>query len=153
MGFGILLVALCGFASNLVTPSTWLQQENFFLPVRETVMTKGESREEISEDDESPGPLNVFSQESFYRQRSEPEEVLVGILQAAPVREGPNTRDMPFKLVVGTETYSVYVAGFDHAALLPFVGCTVKVIGKRIDQRAEGYGIEIWIATLRRHKP
>jgi hypothetical protein len=93
-------------------------------------------------------PLRVFAEQSFYLRRSEPEEHFIGVFQPASVQEGPNTRDMPFKLVVGTDKFRVYVAGFDIETLRPYVGHEVEVIGKRIDQRKEGYGIEIWIATI-----
>ena len=78
----------------------------------------------------------------------EPEEVLIGVLHTSAVREGPDTRDMPFKLIVGKDEYSVYISGFDEERLRPYVGHEVEVVGKRIDQRKEGYGIEIWIATI-----
>ncbi|SFL56518.1 hypothetical protein SAMN04244574_04664 [Azotobacter beijerinckii] len=93
--------------------------------------------------------LKVFADERFYRQRPEPEEVITGVLQAAPVREGPNTRDMPFVLLTGTDRLSVYVSGFDEERLQPYLGHAVEVVGKRVDQRDEGYGIEIWIAAIR----
>lgn len=94
-------------------------------------------------------PLQVFANEGFYRQRVEPEELLIGVLRAVPVREGPNTRDMPFALIMGKDRFSVYVSGFDQETLLPYVGHEVEIVGKRIDQREEGYGIEVWIATIR----
>ena len=93
-------------------------------------------------------PLQVFAEKSFYLERPEPEEVLIGVFQLAHVREGPNTRDMPFRLVVGTNKLNVYVTGLDVETLRPYVGHEVAVVGKRIDQRIEGYGIEIWIATI-----
>ncbi|BBJ23613.1 hypothetical protein [Candidatus Nitrotoga sp. AM1P] len=93
-------------------------------------------------------PLQVFADKSFYRERPEPEEALIGMFQLAHVREGPNTRDMPFRLVVGADKLKVYVAGLDVETLRPYVGHEVEVVGKRIDQRIEGYGIEIWIATI-----
>jgi hypothetical protein len=92
--------------------------------------------------------MQIFAEDSFYLQRAEAEEVLIGVLRATPVREGPNTRDMPFKLMIGKEEFSVYISGFDKEALQPYVGHEVEVVGKRIDQRKEGYGIEIWIATI-----
>ena len=98
--------------------------------------------------DETRKPLRVFAEKSFYLGRPEPEELLIGVFQLAPVQEGPNTRDMPFKLVVGTDTLRVYVAGFNIETLSAYIGHEVKVVGKRIDQSNEGYGIEIWIATI-----
>jgi hypothetical protein len=102
---------------------------------------------EIASDDLHP-PLTVFAAATFYTERPEPEEVLIGVLKAAEVREKPDTRDMPFRLVVGESDLAVYVAGFDHEVLRPFVDRRVRVVGKRIDQSAEGYGAEIWIARL-----
>ncbi|CAG9931622.1 conserved protein of unknown function [Candidatus Nitrotoga arctica] len=93
-------------------------------------------------------PLQIFAEKSFYRERPEPEEVLTGVFQLAHVREGPNTRDMSFRLVVGADKLNVYVAGLDVGTLRPYVGDEVEIVGKRIDQRIEGYGIEIWIATI-----
>jgi hypothetical protein len=94
-------------------------------------------------------PLEIFAERRFYQQRAEPEEVFVGELLSAPVREGPNTREMPLKLVVGDEVFGVYVSGYDLDLLRPYVGRKVEVVGKRIDQRNDGYGIEIWMATIR----
>ena len=108
----------------------------------------GKNDKKIFLRDETRKPLRVFAEKSFYLGRPEPEELLIGVFQLAPVQEGPNTRDMPFKLVVGTDTLRVYVAGFDIETLSPYVGHEVKVVGKRLDQRNEGYGIEIWIATI-----
>ena len=73
---------------------------------------------------------------------------MIGVFHLALVLEGPSTRDMPFKLVVGTDEFSVYVAGFDIETLRPYLGHEVEVVGKRIDQRKEDYGIVIWIATI-----
>ncbi len=99
--------------------------------------------------------LKVFAEKSFYLERTEPEETLVGTFLASVVREGPNTRDMPFKLVTDEQELSVYSSGFDEKALQRYAGREVEVVGKRIDQREEGHGIEIWIATItrRREKP
>ncbi len=111
-------------------------------------MTPGQYGKKIISRDEKLKPLQVFAGKSFYLERPEPEEVLIGVFQVSHVREGPNTRDMPFKLVVGTNKLNVYVAGLDVETFRPYVGHEVAVVGKRIDQRIEGYGIEIWIATI-----
>lgn len=100
--------------------------------------------------DPTEAPLEVFAHKGFYRQRVEPEEVLIGVLRRSPVREGPDTRDMPFRLVMGHDELAVYSSGFDEHELRPYVDHEVQIVGKRIDQREEGYGIEIWIATIRR---
>lgn len=111
-------------------------------------MTPGQYGKKAMPRDVKLKPLQVFAEKSFYLERPEPEEVLIGVFQLAHVREGPNTRDMPFRLVVGTNKLNVYVTGLDVETLRPYIGHEVEVVGKRIDQRKEGYGIEIWIATI-----
>jgi len=119
------------------------------LPSNEAPVLPGQTDETVKPQGEKVEPMQIFSEDSFYLQRAEAEEVLIGVLRTAPVREGPNTRDMPFKLMIGNEEFSVYISGFDEEALQPYVGHEVEVVGKRIDQHKEGYGIEIWIATIR----
>lgn len=111
-------------------------------------MAPGPNEKKAMPQDGKLKPMQVFAEKSFYRERPEPEEVLTGVFQLAHVREGPNTRDMSFRLVVGADKLNVYVAGLDIETLRPYVGHKVEVVGKRIDQRIEGYGIEIWIATI-----
>lgn len=92
--------------------------------------------------------VQIFADRRFYRERPEAEESFRGILRRVEVREGPDTRDLPFLLVVGEERLSVYTSGFDDEELRSFVDRKVEVIGKRIDLRPEGFGVEIWIATI-----
>ncbi len=117
-------------------------------PADEVPMAPERTAEAIAHQGGNMKPLPVFADEPFYLQRKEPEEVLVGVLRAAAVREGPDTRDMPFKLLIGEDEFSVYTSGFDEETLRPYVGHEVEIVGKRIDQTKEGYGIEIWIATI-----
>ncbi len=107
----------------------------------------------VSEASAEEETLILHADKSFYRDRSEPEEALVGFLRRAPVRTGPNTRDMPFKLETDQGTFSVYVTGADVARLHPFKDHKVRVVGKRIDQRAEGFGYEFWIASIIELRP
>lgn len=140
--FAIAILAVClGIGCERNSSFHWLPSNEapvVLAQVDETIIPEGKNVE----------ALQIFAEDSFYLQRVEPEEVLIGILRAAPVREGPNTRDMPFKLIIGKEELSVYISGFDEETLRPYVGHEVEVVGKRIDQRKEGYGIEIWIATI-----
>lgn len=110
----------------------------------------GGPEEEAATSSEQPAaPLTVFAGKAFYRERSEPEERLRGVLRRVPVRTGPDTRDMPLRLTTDAgEKLAVYVSGFDLAALGPFVDRRVEIVGKRIDQRAEGYDVEVWIGTI-----
>lgn len=146
--FAVILAACLGIGCEPVANRSEPGKPSRWRPSSEGLVAPGQYDKKTIPRDESLKPLQVFSAKSFYLERPEPEESLIGVFQLAPVREGPNTRDMPFKLVVGTDKLSVYVAGFDVETLRPYVGHEVEVVGKRIDQRKEGYGIEIWIATI-----
>lgn len=145
----VVLAACLGVGCDL-TASHRSEQgtSNHRLPSPNKPAALGKHDKKIVGQDETLKPLQVFAEKSFYVKRPEPEELFIGVFQRIPVQEGPNTREAPFTLVVGTEKLSVYVAGFDIETLNPYVGYEVEVIGKRIDQRKEGYGIEIWIATI-----
>lgn len=116
----------------------------------ETTPASNSPREAVSSESAAEGvtTLILYAYKSFYRERPEPEETLLGILRESSVRTGPNTRDMPYKLETDQGSLNVYVTGVDVARLKPLSGQTVRVIGKRIDQTAEGFGIEIWIASV-----
>ena len=97
----------------------------------------------------TPTAARLFADAPFYLERGEAEESFRGVLRRTPVREGPDTRDMPFALVTADERLAVYVSRAEDAELLrPFVDHEVEVIGKRIDWREEGFGVEVWIATI-----
>jgi hypothetical protein len=100
------------------------------------------------EDGEPKALVRIFAGRPFYLERPEPEESFRGILRRAEVREGPDTRDLPFRLEVGDERLSVYTSGLDDKILQTLVDREVEAIGKRIDLRHEGFGVEIWIATI-----
>ncbi|MDP1679582.1 MAG: hypothetical protein Q8L02_05610 [Candidatus Nitrotoga sp.] len=144
----VILVACLGIGCKPFANTSEPNKTSHRQPTSEVPVTPGQYGKKIIPRDEKLKPLQVFAEKSFYLERPEPEEVLIGVFQLAHVREGPNTRDMPFRLVVGTNKLNVYVAGLDVETLRPYVGHEVEVVGKRIDQRIEGYGIEIWIATI-----
>ena len=75
-------------------------------------------------------------------------ETLHGVLRSVEVRVGPNTRDIPLRLVIDEVEFSVYTSGFDLTALRPFIDRSVEVVGKRADLGSEGFGVEVWIATI-----
>jgi hypothetical protein len=92
--------------------------------------------------------LTLYAQKSFYRERPETEQEWTGILRASPVRTGPNTREFPFRFELPGETLPVYGTGPEEDLLRSLVGHRLRVVGKRVDLRAEGAGFELWIATL-----
>lgn len=144
----VFLVVCLGFGCKPCENLTETPSPSHWRPFIEAPTASGQTDEDSIPRGKNLKFLQVFSGKTFYLERPEPEEVIIGVLQVASVRGGPNTRDMPFKLVVGQNEYSVYVAGFGYDVLRPYVGYEVEVVGKRIDQRTEGYGIEIWIATV-----
>jgi hypothetical protein len=144
----VVLAACLGIGCKPFANTSEPGKTSYRRPTSEVPVAPGQYEKKVMPRDGKLKPLQVFAEKSFYLERPEPEEILIGVLQLAHVREGPNTRDMPFRLVVGADKLKVYVAGLDVETLRPYVGHEVEVVGKRIDQRIEGYGIEIWIATI-----
>jgi hypothetical protein len=93
-------------------------------------------------------PLTLHAQKAFYRERPEAEQEMTGVLREMPVRTGPDTREFPFQFERPGETLPVYVTGAETDLLRPLAGRRLRVVGKRVDLRAEGAGCELWIATL-----
>lgn len=145
---GVVLAACLGVGCHPASHRSEPDTSNHRLPSPNEPAAPANNDKKIVGQDNTLKPLHVFAEKSFYLKRPEPEELFVGVFQRIPVQEGPNTRKAPFTLVVGTEQLRVYVAGFDVETLSPCVGSKVEIVGKRIDQRKEGYGIEIWIATI-----
>jgi hypothetical protein len=81
---------------------------------------------------------------SFYEERPEAEEVFVGWLREAPVVTGPDTRDLPLALEMEGESLPIYALAKAAERLRPLLESRVRMVGKRIDLREEGGGIEIW---------
>jgi hypothetical protein len=79
----------------------------------------------------------------FY-ERPEPEEEFTGRLVATPVGTGPDSRDLPFALEMNTGRMPVYALGAAAEALIPFAGRRVRILGRRVDLRDEGGGVELW---------
>jgi hypothetical protein len=96
--------------------------------------------------------VTILASEPFYRERSEPEETFVGVLEETPGRLGPNTRNLPFRLQTATERLGVYATGPQIKTLKKFTGAKVTVIAKRIDLTSEGFTKELWIAAIARSR-
>ena len=96
--------------------------------------------------------ITIFANESWYRERGEPEQELTGTLRKSQPVEGPDTRSaLIYTLETGTQSFAVYAAGV-KGKLDRFTGMRVTVRGKLIDLRGEGFGMELWIATIRTTK-
>jgi hypothetical protein len=96
--------------------------------------------------------ITIFANESWYRERREPEQELSGTLRKSQPVQGPDTRSaLIYSLETNTQSFAVYAAGVKEK-LDRFTGTRVTVRGKLIDLRSEGFGVELWIATARTAK-
>ena len=87
---------------------------------------------------------SVFSDASWYRERSEPERDFQGVLQRRTPIASPNARlALRYSL---DDKLAIYAPTTD--ALEPFVGRAVIIRGKEIDLTREGYGRELWPGAI-----
>ncbi|MCD6072100.1 MAG: hypothetical protein K0S42_2616, partial [Microvirga sp.] len=96
-----------------------------------------------------PEGLVIFGDEAFYRGRPEPEEPRVGRLRARAEVGGPASRSLPFELAGEDFALPVYAGGDAAERLRRHVAQPVVVCSKLIDLRPEGFGVELWIGSLR----
>jgi hypothetical protein len=93
--------------------------------------------------------LRLYADEAFYRGRPEPEEMLTAVLIERRQPLGPANRPMRFALVGDYGELPAYAVGVAEERLTRFLGSRVVACGKRIDLRAEGFGVEFWIGEIR----
>ncbi len=92
--------------------------------------------------------IEIFGAEAWYRQRPEKEVRLQGVLKERQATTGPAGRAaLSYSLVTPEEIIPVY-AGSVGDRLVPLVGQAVQVTGKLVDLSAEGFGQELWIASI-----
>lgn len=100
-------------------------------------------------DDKQDEWVTVYAKAEWYRARAEPEQLWRGILVKRDSPVGPNTRNaLKYTLRIGKEDLAVYAAGVEER-LASFVDQEVSVRGKLVDLREEGFGKEMWIASIR----
>ncbi len=93
--------------------------------------------------------VTIYAKADWYLRRPERERRWRGILNDRAATPGPGTRTaLVFALVSHEAVYPVYAAGVEKE-LSRFVGQTVEVDGKLVDLADEGFGKELWIATIR----
>lgn len=96
----------------------------------------------------------IYANEDWYRDRAEPERQWTGVLEKRDPDPGPSGRPaLRFMLKSDERSLPVYAAGVVEK-LAPFTGKGVTGKGvlaraKLVDLRSEGYGLELWIGTLR----
>jgi hypothetical protein len=90
----------------------------------------------------------IFANESWYHERPEPEQEQTGILERRKPETGPNSRSaLRYSFRARKRSLDVYAPGTDR--LSRFVGAPITALGKIVDLRSEGFGVEFWIASIR----
>lgn len=90
----------------------------------------------------------IYAEADWYRERPEPEKEWRGVLRKREVPAGPAARTaLSYKLVADDEEIAVYAANAEEK-LAAFEGRQVLISGKLVDLSKEGFGQELWIATI-----
>ena len=90
----------------------------------------------------------IFANENWYRERPEPEQEQTGVLERRKPATGPNSRSaLRYNFRAGKRSLAVYAPGADRLGRL--VGMPITALGKVVDLRSEGFGVEFWIASIR----
>jgi len=94
----------------------------------------------------------IYARADWYLERPEPEMEWKGILEERAEPLGPNTRGaLLFTLVTDQGRFPVYAANVEQK-LAPYLGDPVIVRGKLVDLSKEGFGQELWIASLMKNE-
>jgi len=92
---------------------------------------------------------DIFAGTEWYCAQPEPERTWRGLLEEREVPHGPATRiALGYSLVTDQGSFPVYSANAEQQ-LAPFSGLRVMVWGKLVDLSREGFGRELWIASIR----
>jgi hypothetical protein len=91
----------------------------------------------------------IFAGTDWYRARPEPEMEWRGVIRHRDVVIGPASRtSVTYTLITNDQKhYPVYAANAE-GQLVPYAGRAVIVRAKLVDLRAEGFGEELWIASI-----
>lgn len=90
----------------------------------------------------------IFADKDWYLERPEPEETVHGILQPRAVNPGPGGRPaLAYVLSQPGGELPVYSAQIE-SLLEDLAGLPITLRGKRVDMRAEGFGVELWIGEI-----
>jgi hypothetical protein len=91
----------------------------------------------------------LFAEEQWYRARPEREEERTGVLRKRQPGKGPNSRSA-LRYTFHDDKESLFV--YAPAKLETFerlTGKRVTALGKLVDLSAEGFGLELWIGSIR----
>lgn len=92
----------------------------------------------------------IFARTEWYRARPEPEREWRGVLRDRDVPTGPASRTaLSYALITNDQKlHPVYAANVEKQ-LAPYVGRAVIMRAKLVDLSGEGYGQELWAASIR----
>jgi hypothetical protein len=94
------------------------------------------------------GVIDIYRGRPWYVEQSQPEQVLVGTLEAVPAITGPGNRpSLAFMLRTADDQIPVYASGVVDV-IGPLVGPRLRLRGKIVDLTGEGGTRELWIATI-----
>jgi hypothetical protein len=96
----------------------------------------------------TPAMSDVYGAMDWYRERPEPEQLFRGVLRTREAPVGPAGRAaLRYELTTNAGSLAVYAPG-DGSGLKSYVGRQVVVRAKLIDLSGEGFGPELWIASI-----
>ncbi len=106
--------------------------------------------------DAPPAKLQLFADDSWYKNQKGEEKDFVGVLSRAPTAPGGAAalgRFNPYRLTMtddkGKQSEREIYAGAHPELLAPYVGRKIKLIGKAVDTEVEGkLHAEIWPARV-----
>ena len=90
---------------------------------------------------------DIYGSTPWYQERPEPEEELEGLLLKIPQATVSGERTLGFVLATYRAKHPVYAAGREEK-LTRLAGWRLRVRGKRVNLREEGFGEELWIGTV-----
>jgi hypothetical protein len=91
----------------------------------------------------------IYACVGWYAERAEPEERWLGVLRRRKPPGGPAGRvALAYTRELEGRSVDVYAANVE-AVLSGFVDRTVIAAGKLVNLSAEGFGEELWLASLR----
>ncbi len=106
--------------------------------------------------DAPPAKLQLFADESWYKDQKGEEKDFVGLLSRAPARPGGAVgvgRFNPYRITMtddkGKQSEREVYAGAHPELLAPYLGHKIKLIGKAVDTEVEGkQHAEVWPARV-----
>lgn len=105
--------------------------------------------EKPAEKAELMATTKIYAGTDWYDSRPEPEQTWHGVLQKREVAVGPATRAaLAYILITEEGEFTVYAARAEDK-LAPLVGRRVLAEGKLVNLSNEGYGQELWLASVR----